>query len=137
MNTRLSPIALAIALAAGTLASTACTVQTTADPARMGQLTLAWTIDESTDASLCAQSSAASFHVHVVDEVTGNAVGDFSFDCTAGTATLNLDQGSYEAQAWLEDSSGTSRTTMDSVPAFTINSTPISFTLDFASTSFE
>jgi hypothetical protein len=139
MNTPLcvTRLAIASALAAGVLSGTACTVQTTAAPPPMGQLTLDWTIDESTDPNLCAQSSSTSLHVHVVDEANGIAVGDFAFDCTAGVGTIELDQGTYEAQAWLEDSSGTNRTTQDPIPAFVITSVPTSASIDFPSNSFE
>ncbi|HEY4014981.1 MAG TPA: hypothetical protein VGM06_16675 [Polyangiaceae bacterium] len=137
MNTRLlaTRIASGSTLAASVLASTACTVQTTAAPPPMGQLTVDWTIDESTDPNLCSQSAAVSLHIHV-DEVTGNAVGDFSFDCTAGGGTIDLDQRNYEAQAWFEDSGGANRTPMDSIPTFAITSVPVSVSVDFPANSF-
>jgi hypothetical protein len=137
MNTRLSAahVALASTLVMGALA-TGCTVQTTAAPLPTGQVTFDWTVDGSPDPNLCAQSSAASFVVEVTDESNGNTIADYSTACTDGLITLTLTQGNYSAQAWLEDSSGAQRTTIDPVSPFTINSAPLGISLDFPSSSF-
>jgi hypothetical protein len=138
MNMRLSAahVVLASVVATGALASTGCTVQTTTAPPASGQVTFDWMIDERSDPNLCAQSAASTFHVEIIDP-SNNAVTDYSAPCDAGATTITLTQGAYSAQAWLEDSSNTNRTTMVSIPTFTINSIPLDLSVDFPASSFE
>lgn len=104
--------------------------------ATTGTLIVEWTIDDATNPAECRQSSVASVDI-AVDTARGHAVGDFEEDCEAFTTSIELDPGSYSAEAVLVDPRGEDRTTPIQIPTFTIvGNDELHIPVDFPSDSF-
>jgi hypothetical protein len=101
-----------------------------------GALIVDWTVDGSTNADECDQGDAVWLRLSVFTS-SGRPVADFADDCAAFSTSVELDPGSYYAEAILEDADGNQRTTAVQIDDFTIlGRDSISVPIDFPSSSF-
>jgi len=128
-----------LGLAAGALLLSAagCTVTTSNDvaPVPAGRLVMQWTIEGSTNPSLCTATGVDTFDIIVVDSAGGQA-GEFAAPCSSfGTTISVLNPGRYTANAVLM-SGDVERTTQVPINPFTITSSDLVIPVDFPADSF-
>ena len=101
-----------------------------------GALVVDWTVDGSTNPDQCDQGDAVWLRLSVFTS-SGRPVGEFSDDCAAFSTSVELDPGSYYAEALLEDADGHARTTVVQIDDFTIvGRDSLSVPIDFPAGSF-
>lgn len=101
-----------------------------------GALVLDWTIDGYTDADECDQGDATWLELSIYTS-SGAHVADYSDVCDAFQTSVELEPGSYYAEAHLEDADGNPRTTSVVVDDFRIvGSDELTVPIDFPASSF-
>jgi hypothetical protein len=101
-----------------------------------GALVVDWSINGTTNPDRCDQSDATSLRVSVFT-TSGDPVGDFVDDCAVFSTSIELDPGSYYADAVLEDAAGHARTTPVPIDDFAIRGADtFSVPIDFPASSF-
>jgi hypothetical protein len=138
LNQRVSSLPrLGLAAAALLLSAAGCTVTTSNDGvvAPAGRLVMQWTIEGSTNPSLCSATGADTFDIIVVDSA-GEQVGEWAAPCSAFSTTISvLEPGRYSANAVLM-SGNAERTTQVPINPFTITSSDLVIPVDFPADSF-
>ncbi len=76
-----------------------------AAPERKGLLTVTWSIDEDADPRACRRHGAATIDIVVYDR-RGARVAEERAECEDLSATVELPEGEYRAQASLTDRAG-------------------------------
>jgi len=101
-----------------------------------GSLVLDWTIDGSKNPDQCDQSDSATLDI-TVTTLSGSLAGEFQESCRAFATTVDLQPGSYNAEAVLLDPAGRDRTTAVRTGPFTIyGNDELSVPVDFPASSF-
>jgi hypothetical protein len=101
-----------------------------------GVLIVDWTVDGSTDPDECDQGDAVWLRLSVFTS-SGRFLADFADDCAAFSTSIELDPGSYYADAVLEDAVGNERTTVIQIDDFSIlGRDSLSVPIDFPADSF-
>lgn len=101
-----------------------------------GTLVVDWTVDGRADPDACDQSAAATLDTSVWTS-QGDPVGEFSDPCDVFVTSIDLEPGSYYAEAVLRDAYGADRTTavpMDDITIF--GGDTLTVPVDFPSSSF-
>jgi hypothetical protein len=127
-------LAGALLMAAG---AGACTVTTTDNAVVVpaGRLIVDWTIQGSTDPSLCAISGVDNFDITIFDS-SGEQFGGFKAACSSFATTISvLPPGSYDADALLM-TGNVPRTTTVHINPFVITSSDLAIPVDFPADSF-
>jgi len=138
MNWLSNRFALSALVAGPLLLSVAgCTVTTSPDTVVVpaGRLIVDWTIEGSTDPTLCAISGVDNFDITVSDSA-GEQVGGWKAACSSFATTISvLTPGSYDADAVLM-TGNVPRTTTVHINPFTITSSDLAIPVDFPADSF-
>lgn len=125
----------------GCLAVAGCTVETTSGPPPApvvvtGTVVLDWTINGSKDPDQCDQGAATTLDV-LVHTTRGAFVGEFQEACSSFATSIELDPGSYVADAVLLDANGVERTTSVPIDPFTVQGADtLDLPIDFPARSF-
>jgi hypothetical protein len=133
------PLLCALAAACGNLSGCVVVADDPAPAPRSeytGVLVVDWTVDDSTDPEECDQGDAVWLRLSVFT-VSGRPVAEYSDACDAFTTSVELDPGTYYAEALLEDADGRARTTPVEINDFTIlGRDSLSVPIDFPARSF-
>jgi hypothetical protein len=101
-----------------------------------GTLLVDWTINGTTDPDECDQGAATWLTLSIFTS-SGQHVGDFTDACDAFSTSVELDPGSYYADALLEDVDGAPRTTAVAIDDFSIlGNDTLSIPIEFSASSF-
>lgn len=103
---------------------------------RAGALVLDWSIDGFKDPNLCDLSDADTLDVTVA-WADGQFAGEFQQSCRAFAMSIDLEPGSYRAEAVLLDFAGHERTTVVPIGSFDIyGNDELDIPIDFPAASF-
>jgi hypothetical protein len=115
--------------------SSGCIVNTTPDNSP-GSVELDWTINGGIDPNYCSLSAAASFRATIYD-AHGASVGSYDSACTNFAMVVDLQPGTYTADALFVDSGGKARTTTAKLVPFTVDRNRVTTVpTDFPTNSF-
>lgn len=128
--------ALRVSLVLAALAATSgCLIDTTPNYSP-GSASVESTINGSIDPNYCTLSSAATLRVTFYDSRGGSA-GSYDSPCTNFGMVVDLDPGTYTADALFVDSSGQARTTTAKLAPFSIyRGSVTTVPVDFPNSSF-